>query len=213
MTTPAIKICGLTTPDAVDAVVKARADFAGLVFHPPSPRHLKLDAAAALAARAQGHVRRVGLFVDADDAVLGETIAATGIDLLQLQGSETPARVAQVKARFGLPVWKALPIAARADLDRAAAYAEVADMVLLDAKTPKGALPGGLGLSFDWSLLVGWKAPCPWGLAGGLAPGNVAEAIRLTGAPLVDVSSGVQSSPAVKDPAKIAAFCAAVRGA
>lgn len=210
---PAIKICGLTTPDAVDAVIKARADYAGFVFYPPSPRHLSLSEAAALSARADGRVKRVALFVDASDEELHTTMQAASFDALQFQGSEPPERVAQVKARLGLPVWKAVPIASGADLSRIGKYAEVADLVLLDAKTPKGALPGGLGLSFDWSLLAGWHAPCAWGLAGGLAPQNVAEAIARTGAPLVDVSSGVQETPGRKDPAKIAAFCRNARAA
>lgn len=211
--TPAIKICGLTTPDAVDAVIAARADYAGFVFFPPSPRHLTLDQAAALTARVVGRAKRVALFVDASDEDLRATTEAAGFDALQLQGNEAPERVAQIKARTGLPVWKAIAIASRSDLDRVKDYAGIADLVLLDAKTPKGALPGGLGLSFDWDLLAGWRAPCAWGLAGGLNPDNVAEAIARTGAPLVDVSSGVQETPARKDPAKIAAFCRAVRGA
>ena len=210
---PAIKICGLTTPDAVDAVIAAHADFAGFVFCPPSPRHLSVDEAAALTARAAGRVRRVGLFVDATDEDLRATTEAAGFEALQLQGSETPERVAQIRARVGVPVWKAVAIASRADLDRVREYASVADLVLLDAKTPKGGLPGGLGLSFDWDLLAGWRAPCAWGLAGGLNPDNVAEAIARTGAPLVDVSSGVQETPGRKDPAKIGAFCRAARGA
>ncbi|WP_156842177.1 phosphoribosylanthranilate isomerase [Novosphingobium aquimarinum] len=213
MPIPAIKICGLTTPGAVDDVIVARADYAGFVFYPPSQRHLTINQAAALTRRAAGRVGRVGLFVDATDEELRATTEAAGFEALQLQGSETPERVAQIKARTGLPVWKAIAIASRADLDRVANYASVADMVLLDAKTPKGALPGGLGLSFDWTLLSGWRAPCAWGLAGGLNPGNVAQAIAVTKAPLVDVSSGVEESPGIKDSAKIVAFCRAVRAA
>jgi phosphoribosylanthranilate isomerase len=211
MPATAIKICGLTTPDALDAAIKARADYAGFVFFPPSPRHLALPDAAALSARAQGHILRVGLFVDASDAVLAETVAAARLDVLQLHGKETPERVAQLKAAFGLPVWKALPVACRDDVLRAASYAQAADLVLFDAKTPKGTLPGGMGLAFDWSLVAGWKSASAWGLAGGLDPANVTQAIRLTGTPLVDTSSGVESAPGVKDAARIAAFCAAAR--
>jgi len=211
MPTPAIKICGLTTPDAVEAAAKARADFAGFVFCPPSPRHLSLDTARALTSQAEGRVSRVALFVDADDAEIAETTAAARFEVLQLQGKESPERVAQIKARTGLLVWKAVAIATSEDLRRVSDYAGVADMALLDAKTPAGGLPGGLGLSFDWTILQGWKAPCPWGLAGGLNPQNVGDAVRLTGAPLVDVSSGVEERPGLKDPARIAAFCEAVR--
>ena len=214
MTAPAIKICGLTDPRALDAAIAARADYAGLVFFPPSPRNLSLTDAAALSARAEGRIRRVGLFVDADDAAIAAAIAAAGLDALQLHGSESPARAAQLKAQFRLPVWKALSVAAKADVDRAQAYAGAADLILFDAKTPKGsALPGGMGLSFDWSLIADWKGPISWGLAGGLAPGNVVEAIRITGAPLVDTSSGVESGPGAKDTALIAAFCKAAQAA
>lgn len=213
MPIPAIKICGLTTPEAVDAVIAANAEYGGFVFFPPSQRHLTLAQAAALTQRATSRIQRVALFVNASDDELRATTEAAQFEALQLQGSETPERVAQIKARTGLPVWKALPIAARADMERVAAYAGAADLVLLDAKTPKGALPGGMGLSFDWDLLSGWRAPCPWGLAGGLAPDNVAEAISRTKAPVVDVSSGVEEAPGRKDPAKIAAFCRAARSA
>lgn len=207
----AIKICGLTDAAALDAAIRARADHAGFVFHPPSPRHLSLPDAAALSARAEGRIQRIGLFVDADDATLTEALAAVPLDGLQLHGSETPARAAQIRAGFGLPVWKALAVAARDDVAGASAYAGAADLILFDAKTPKGTLPGGMGLSFDWSLVANWKGPLPWGLAGGLTPDNVAEAIRLTGAPLVDTSSGVESAPGVKDVDRIAAFAYAAR--
>ena len=213
MPAPAIKICGLTDAAALDAAIKAHADYAGFVFFPPSPRNLPLAAASALSARAEGHIARVGLFVDASDAEIAEAVTAARLDVVQLHGTETPPRAAQLKAQFGLPVWKALAVAAKSDIDRAAAYAGAADLVLFDAKTPKGsALPGGMGLSFDWSLVAGFKGPLAWGLAGGLTPDNVAEAIRLTGAPLVDTSSGVESAPGVKDAGRIAAFCRVVRG-
>jgi len=211
MTGPAIKICGIASPAALDAVIAARADHAGLVFFPPSPRNVTLADAAALGARAAGRIGRVGLFVDADDALLADAVSAASLDAIQLHGKETPQRAAELQARFGIPVWKALSIASADDVARAAAYVGAVDLVLFDAKTPKGTLPGGMGLSFDWSLLTAWKAPCAWGLAGGLSADNVAEAVRLTGAPLVDASSGVESAPGVKDAGKIAAFCAAVR--
>ena len=211
MTGPAIKICGIASPAALDAVIAARADHAGLVFFPPSPRNVTLADAAALGARAAGRIGRVGLFVDADDALLADAVSAASLDAIQLHGKETPQRAAELRSRFGIPVWKALSIASADDVARAAAYVGAVDLVLFDAKTPKGTLPGGMGLSFDWSLLSAWKAPCAWGLAGGLSADNVAEAVRLTGAPLVDASSGVESAPGVKDAGKIAAFCAAVR--
>lgn len=213
MVTPEIKICGINTPEAVRAVIKARADYMGLVFFPPSPRNVSIAAARELSAMAATPLRRVGLFVDANDSLIGEAVSGAGLDVVQLQGSETPQRAAQIKARHGCAVWKAMPIATRADLDRASAFAGAADLILLDAKTPKGALPGGMGLSFDWSILTGWQPPCAWGLAGGLNPDNVADAIRRTGAPLVDVSSGVESAPGSKDEGRIAAFCNAVRAA
>ncbi|MDE8651554.1 phosphoribosylanthranilate isomerase [Novosphingobium album (ex Liu et al. 2023)] len=213
MAAPLIKICGINDPAALDAVIRARADYAGFVFFAPSPRNLSPATAAALAARAQGHVRKVGLFVDADDAVIADAVAAARLDALQLHGGESPERAAHLKARFDLPVWKALPVTSPADVAQAGAYAGAADLVLFDAKTPKGTLPGGMGLSFDWSLVAHWQGPLAWGLAGGLTPENVAEAARLTGAPLVDTSSGVESAPGVKDAGRIAAFCAAARGA
>ncbi|MEJ6009683.1 phosphoribosylanthranilate isomerase [Novosphingobium aquae] len=212
MPAPRIKICGVNSAQALDAVIAARAEYCGFVFFERSPRHLTLAEAQGLGARAAGHVTRVGLFVDADDATIADAVAASALDVIQLHGEESPERVAQVKAQTGLPVWKAVPIASAADVERAARYAGAADLVLFDAKTPKGTLPGGMGLSFDWSLLAGWKNRAPWGLAGGLSPANVAEAVRLTGAPLVDTSSGVESAPGVKDAEKIAAFCAAARG-
>ena len=207
----AIKICGLTAPDALDAAITARADYAGFVFFPPSPRHLSLTDAAGLAARGEARIARVGLFVDAKDEVVADAIAAGRLDALQLHGKESPARAAQLKARFGLPVWKALPVASAADIARADAYASAADLVLFDAKTPQGTLPGGMGLSFDWALLAGYRGAMPWGLAGGLTPENVAESVRLTGASLVDTSSGVESAPGIKDASRIAGFCAAAR--
>lgn len=213
MSRTVIKICGLITPETLDAAIKARAEYVGFNFYPPSPRYLSPRDAAALSARAEGRTQRVGLFVDASDETIAEFLAAARLDAIQLHGAETPERAAQVKARFGLPVWKALSIASEADVARANAYADAADLVLFDAKTPKGTLPGGMGLAFDWTLVANWKGPLAWGLAGGLTPENVAEAIGLTGAPLVDTSSGVETAPGVKDDARIAAFCASARSA
>jgi len=213
MPTPAIKICGISTPQSLEAAIRARADYAGFVFFPRSPRNVTPAEAAQLSERAAGRITRVGLFVDAADDTVAEALAAARLDVLQLHGSETPERAAQLQARFGVKVWKALSVACADDIARAKAYAGVAERVLFDAKTPKGALPGGMGLSFDWTLVANWKGPIDWGLAGGLSPDNVAEAARLTGAPLVDTSSGVESVPGVKDNDRIAAFCAAVRSA
>ncbi len=208
-----MKICGINTPASLDAAIKARADHVGFVFFPKSPRHVALADAVALGARADGRIGKVGLFVDADDAVLGEAVSAAKLTALQLHGAETPERAAQLRARFGLPVWKAISVTGPHDVARALTYTGAADLILFDAKTPAGTLPGGMGLSFDWSLIAHWKGPLAWGLAGGLTPGNVAEAIRLTGTPLVDTSSGVESAPGVKDEALIASFCSAVRAA
>ncbi|OYU35769.1 phosphoribosylanthranilate isomerase [Novosphingobium sp. PASSN1] len=212
MPAPLIKICGLTTPAAIDAAIAARADYIGLVSFPRSPRHLSPADAAALGARAAGRAKVVGLFVDPADSLLAELVAAAKLDVIQLHGEEDPARVSAVRAMFGLPVWKALPVATKADVERAAAFTGAADLVLFDAKAPKdAAMPGGLGLVFDWTLLAAHKAPLAWGLAGGLSPANVAEAVRMTKAPLVDVSSGVESAPGIKDAALIAEFCKATR--
>ncbi|TCM21554.1 phosphoribosylanthranilate isomerase [Novosphingobium sp. PhB165] len=211
MPTAAIKICGISTPDALEAAIRGRADHAGFVFFPKSPRNVTPAEAALLAARAEGRIGRVGLFVDADDATIAEAVASARLDAFQLHGSESPARAAELRARYGVAVWKALSVATAEDADRAAAYAGAVDLVLFDAKTPKGTLPGGMGLSFDWSLVAQWKGPVAWGLAGGLTPDNVAEAVRLTGAPLVDTSSGVESAPGVKDTDRIDAFVRAVR--
>lgn len=210
---PLIKICGITTPDALDAAIAARASHVGFNFYAPSPRYAAPALAADLSRRAEGRIARVGVFVDADDVLLAEVLAAARLDALQFHGAESPERVAQARRDFGLPVWKVLSVASRDDLAKAHAYAQAADFLLLDAKTPKGTLPGGMGLSFDWGLLSGWRAPLPWGLAGGLSPRNVADAVRQTDAPLVDTASGVESAPGIKDPALIAAFCAAARSA
>ncbi|WP_068074208.1 phosphoribosylanthranilate isomerase [Novosphingobium lentum] len=214
MSQPAIKICGINAPAALDAAIAARADHVGFVFFARSPRNVTSPDAAALAERNAGRVSAVGLFVDASDGKIADAITAGRLDILQLHGTESPDRAGELRARFGLPVWKAVPVAGSADVARAQAYAGAADLVLFDAKAPAGAdLPGGMGLVFDWTLLAGLRIGLPWGLAGGLGPTNVADAVRLTGAPLVDVSSGVESAPGVKDAALIAAFCKAARSA
>ena len=206
-----VKICGINTREA--AAAAADADFIGLVFYPPSPRALGFDAAAAIAATAPPKPRRVGLFVDADDETIGRAIAAAALDLLQLHGRESPARAAALKARFGKPVIKAIPVAAAADLAAATPYLGKVDYLLFDAKPPArpDALPGGNAEAFDWRLLAGRSWPVPWLVSGGLTPENVAEAVRVSGAAAVDVSSGVEDRPGRKNPARIAAFLAAAR--
>ncbi len=210
---PIVKICGLKTIDALEASIEAGADLAGFVFFEKSPRHLTLEAAKGLAARAAGRIATVALTVDAGDEALAEIIDAIRPSFLQFHGAESPERVREAKARFKLPVIKAIGVGAAEDLVVAKAYAE-ADMLLYDAKpSPGAARPGGLGLAFDWSLLNGAPRERPWLLSGGLTPETVAEAMRLTGAPGVDVSSGVESAPGEKDESRIAAFLRAARGA
>jgi len=207
------KICGLKTPADVEAAAQAGAGYIGLVFFPRSPRHLDIALARDLALLAPVGLAKVALVVDADDATLQAITDAVPLDLLQLHGRESPARVAEVKARFGLPVMKAVGVAEASDLAAIADYEAVADQILVDAKAPKGAvLPGGNGLAFDWRLIAGRVWHRPWMLAGGLTPENVAEAVRLTGARQVDVSSGVEAAPGVKEAARIAAFVAAAQG-
>jgi len=204
------KICGLSTPETLDAAVAGGASHVGFVFFPPSPRHLGFDKAEGLAARVPGHVGRVGVFVDPDDALLDAAIAAGRLDVIQLH-KVTPERAAAVKARTGRDTWAALAVKTGADLAPAAAFRGAADRLLYDAKAPEGAkVPGGTGLRFDWTLLQGFSHPLPWALSGGLDAGNVAEAARLTGARLIDVSSGVESAPGVKDVDRIAAFLQSV---
>ncbi|HMM08658.1 MAG TPA: phosphoribosylanthranilate isomerase [Paracoccus solventivorans] len=205
-----VKICGLTRPEDLEAAAQAGARYAGLVFFPKSPRHLSIESAAALAGNAPDLLARVGLFVDPDDAALDAVLAQVALDIIQLHGSESPARVAEIRARTRLPVMKAVGIAAPQDLDALWDYGLVADLLLVDAKpAPGAALPGGNGLAFDWRLLAGRRLLRPWMLAGGLTPDNVAEAVRLTGAPMVDVSSGVESAPGIKDADRIRRFVAA----
>lgn len=214
--TTLVKICGLNDRAGLDAALAGGADMIGLVFFPPSPRAVSAGEAAALAAHAppaaEGGPLRVGLLVDAGDEAIAAVLAALPLDILQLHGEEDPARCAAVRARFGRPVMKALGIASAADLALLEDYAPAVDRFLLDAKpAPGAALPGGNAAAFDWSLLAGRAVPRPWLLAGGLTPDNVAGAIRATGAPGVDVSSGVEASRGVKDPGRVRAFIDAAR--
>ncbi|MBC7142459.1 MAG: phosphoribosylanthranilate isomerase [Rhodobacteraceae bacterium] len=209
-----VKICGLKEPAHVAAAVEAGATYLGFVFFAKSPRHLDIPAAARLVAGVPPGVAKVALTVNATDAELDAITDAVPLDMLQLHGAESPERVTEIRARYGLPVMKAVGVAEEADLAALQTYGRVADQLLVDAKPPKGAaLPGGNGLAFDWRLVARKYWPCPWMLAGGLTPGNVAEAIRLTGARQVDVSSGVESAVGVKDEALIRAFIAAAMGA
>lgn len=213
MPRPLAKICGLSTAATVEAVVGAGASHIGLNFFSPSPRYVSLEQAAGLAARVPDRVGRVGVYVDPDDGLLDASVAAGRLTAVQLH-KVAPARAAAVRARTGLPVWAVIAVKTRADLDRAKKFAGAADFILYDAKTPDdAALPGGMGVRFDWRVLEGFHSPLPWGLSGGLTPANIAEAIRQTKAPLVDVSSGVETAPGVKDAALIAAFLKAVAAA
>lgn len=208
-----VKICGLKTPADVAAVASAGAAYAGFNFFPKSPRYVTPETARALALTAPDGLCKVALVVDAEDAVLDAIVAEVPLDMLQLHGHETPARVAEIKARYGLPVMKVIGVAGEADLAPLLDYQLVADQILIDAKAPKDAvLPGGNGLTFDWRLLVGRKWLKPWMLAGGLTADNVGLAIQRTGARQVDVASGVESAPGVKDAARIAAFVEAAQG-
>ena len=209
-----IKICGLRTPEALDVSLHAGADMVGFVFFPPSPRHIDAAAAAALGARVKGRAAKVALSVDADDATLAAIIEALRPDLLQLHGKESPKRVLAVKARFRLPVMKAIAVESRTDLACVPDYAEVADRLIFDARAPRDATrPGGLGKPFDWRVLKNLDPRVPFMLSGGLRPDNVAEALTITRAGGVDVSSGVERAPGEKDADCIRAFIRAVRGA
>ncbi len=205
------KICGLSTPETVDAAVQAGARWVGFVTFPRSPRHIgSLDLLKSLGARVPKDVGRVGLFVDPDDTLIDARLATGAIDMLQLHGSETPERVAAVKVRTGKPVMKAIKVARPEDIGRGiTAYASVVDRLMFDAAD--GTLPGGNAKAFDWTFLSGTTVPVPWFLAGGLTPENVAEAVRVTGAAAVDVSSGVESSRGVKSIERIRAFLHAVK--
>jgi phosphoribosylanthranilate isomerase len=209
-----IKICGIKDLAAMDAALHAGADLVGLVFFPLSPRSVSLEEGARLAARAKGHALVVALTVDAEDALLDSIMARVAPDMLQLHGQETPARVSEVRKRSGVPVMKALAVAAAEDLDIAPAFAAVADQLLFDARPPRDATrPGGHGRAFDWTLLAQVDRTRPIMLSGGLDPDNVASAIRLVRPDAVDVSSGVEKSPGVKDPEKISAFVTNARAA
>jgi phosphoribosylanthranilate isomerase len=209
----AVKICGLTQPSDVHAVAQAGAVYCGFVFFPKSPRNVSFEQAAAMAVEAPIGLAKVALTVNADDAFLDALTAAVPLDMLQLHGDETPERVQEVKSRYGLPVMKAVGVADADDLPALDVYMKVADQILVDAKPPKNAdLPGGNGLTFDWRLIAGRRWAVPWMLAGGLTPTNVAEAIAMTGARQIDLSSGVESAPGVKDAVLIRSFMAAVKG-
>ncbi len=205
-----VKICGVNSRAALIAASNAGADYIGLVFFAKSPRHLSFDAAAALSQ--SGGPRRIGLIVDASDDFIMQAVRAARLDGVQLHGSEAPERVAALKRLTGIEVWKAVGVRTRADILAARAFAGIADRILFDAKTD-AALPGGMGVRFDWRLLSGIDPGAPWGLAGGLDASTVADAIAIAHPPLVDVSSGVEDAPGVKSPAKIRAFIEAVRAA
>lgn len=209
-----VKICGLKTPETLEAAITAGADWVGFVFFAKSPRNVSLDEAKALGQIVGSRAKKVALSVDADDAALADIEKALKPDFHQLHGHETPARVAAIRAKFGRPVIKAIGIAEAADLETARAYETAADWLLLDAKPPKNAaLPGGNGLTFDWQLLAGLDLEKPFMVSGGLDPSNVGEAIAISHPAGVDVSSGVETAPGVKDPAKIRAFIEAARRA
>jgi len=204
-----VKICGLSTPDGVAAAVAGGAKFVGFVFYPPSPRNLSPEQAAPLIAGVPAGITRVGVFVDPEDDLLARVLAKSPLDMIQLHGEETPERVGAIKKKFGKKAMKAIKIACEADLGAAAPYFGDADWLMFDARPPKEATrPGGNALAFDWELLRARRWPLPWVLSGGLNAGNLAEAVRISGAKAVDVSSGVESRPGVKDPAKIREFLA-----
>ena len=208
---PEIKICGLSTPEAVDAAVAARATHIGLVHYPQSPRHVTLEQGAALRARVPREVKVVLLLVNEQPQPTALALQAVRPDVVQFHGAETPEWLALIRQNTPLEIWKAIGVSGTDNLERAQRYKDAAHRLLYDAPAKK--LPGGSGLTFDWSLLSTFRHAMPWGLAGGLSPENVAEAIRVTGAQLVDTSSGVESAPGVKDVDKIAAFCQAARQA
>jgi len=202
-----VKICGITSADAVDAAASAGAAFGGLVFHPNSPRNVELEQARSLADHMRGRLKSVALIVDKDDAGIEALVGLVRPDFLQLHGSESARRAAYIRGKFRLPVIKAIPVATQADLLAASEYEDAADMLMFDARPPKGAQrPGGHGAAFDWKILSGRNFTKPWFLAGGLTQDNIAHAVELSGARLVDVSSGVESAPGVKDPQRIRDF-------
>jgi len=207
-----VKICGLSTPETLDAALDAGADMVGFVFFPPSPRHLAFETARVLAGRVRGRAQKVALTVDAEEKFLQSVVEALRPDMLQLHGVESTDRVESLRSTFGLPVMKAVPIAVKDDLARIATYAAVADRLLFDARAPRDATrPGGLGNTFDWRLLQDVKPGVPFMLSGGLDADNVGEALRITRVSGIDVSSGVERAPGVKDSDKIRAFIRAAR--
>jgi phosphoribosylanthranilate isomerase len=207
-----VKICGLSTPETLDAALDAGADMVGFVFFPPSPRHLAFETARVLAGRVRGRAQKVALTVDAEEKFLQSVVEALQPDILQLHGVESTDRIEALRSAFGLSVMKAVPIAVKDDLKRIATYAAVADRLLFDARAPRDATrPGGLGNTFDWRLLQNVNPGVPFMLSGGLDADNVGEALRITRAPGIDVSSGVERAPGVKDPDKIRAFIRAAR--
>ena len=209
-----VKLCGINTPEAMDATVQAGADMVGLNFYPKSPRAVTAEQAARLAERAGNRLLKAGLFVEPDDELLSHVTASVPLDLLQLHGALSPQRVAEIRGRYALPVMRVLPIAREEDFDAVAAFEPVADRFLFDAKPPKSmkdALPGGNAVSFDWTLLSGRSFRRPWMLAGGLTAENVAQAIEISGTKAVDTASGIEDAPGRKSAEKIAEFVAAAR--
>jgi phosphoribosylanthranilate isomerase len=208
---PLVKICGLSTPETITAAIEAGADFIGFVFYPASPRHVEIEVAKYLCTQIPDHIEIVGLFVNPNDPTLQKVINEVPLTMIQLHGNERPSRVAEIKEHFKLPLIKAFSIENKNDLDKAFEYEGLIEWYLFDAKGE--ALPGGNGISFDWSILENYKSEIPWMLAGGLTPENVNEALKTTTPNAVDVSSGVESSAGVKDASKIRAFLKAVKQA
>ena len=209
-----VKICGLSTVEGIEAAAGAGASHVGFVFFDPSPRNVRPREAPALAKYVPKSVKRVGVFVEPEDSLLERAIAAARLDIVQLHGDERPERLKSIKARLNVEIWKAIPVSTASDLERAREYRDIADIILFDARTPKASrLPGGMGIAFDWKLLNRLTHKMPWALSGGLSAENVAEAIAITGATMLDVSSGVETEPGTKDPAKISAFMEAVKAA
>lgn len=209
-----VKICGLTSVEAIEAAAEAGAAYAGFVFFEASPRNVVPREAPSLVRHVPKGMKRVGVFVEPSDSLLERAIVAGRLDIIQLHGDERPERLKSLKARHKVEIWKAIPVSTASDLERAKRYREDANLILFDARTPKASrLPGGMGIAFDWKLLNKFNHKAPWGLSGGLNADNVAEALAITGASMLDVSSGVESEPGIKDPAKISAFMEAVKAA
>lgn len=212
MTDIDVKICGLGSAETIEAAAEAGASHIGFVFYDPSPRNVAPRDAMKLAKAVSPGLKRVGVFVDPDDSLLERAVLAAKLDIVQFHGEERPERLRTIKSRHNVDVWKAIPVATASDLEAAKRYEDIADLILFDARQPKASrLPGGMGIAFDWKLLQKYKHRTSWGLSGGLRADNVAQAQAITGAGLVDVSSGVESEPGVKDPAKIVAFVRAAR--